>query len=180
MTRPDIERLRDLLAEATDDDWYTVEDPWRAKGRAPNYEFYPTYIVAGSPDPHGSKMVVDAPDVDMDPDEDGISRDDQIAQGDADLALICAAKNTLPALLAYIEELETRDQERLGELSKALELRTDAEQERDQWQRDHERLREATEHTHVASYDDAGCLLDKCKQCGLDLRNGVHRRSDGR
>jgi len=45
-----------------------------------------------------------------------------------------------------------------------------------------ERLREENQtlletfrHTHVAKYDGEK-LLDECAQCGLDLRNLIHRR----
>lgn len=91
----EISHLRALLAAATEGPWYTLGHPWR-DWRVPGS------ILAGTPDPHAGEIVVDGiiPDI-VDEDDDR----DHIGQSDADMDLIVAMRNALPALLDEIEQL---------------------------------------------------------------------------
>jgi hypothetical protein len=89
-----IDRLEALLEVATKGKWFTVEQPWRRSDVA-------TWIVAGSPDPHAAKPVLNAIEIDEWPaEQDG----PDYTQSNADLAAVAALKNAAPLLLALARE----------------------------------------------------------------------------
>lgn len=103
-TVAEIERLE---AKATKGDWFTVESPWRANyfdKDIGEYRRMPTYIVAGTPDPHGCKPVVDGIEIDEWGDEKEYN--DFVDQSDADLELIAALRNACKTLCAAARDAE--------------------------------------------------------------------------
>lgn len=90
MSDEQLEKLEQQFSHTTHGDWYTVEQPWLPKD-------CPTYIIAGSPDPHVGDRVCYMQDFDANDYED--EREGE-AQGWADAEFICAVKNNFLALAA--------------------------------------------------------------------------------
>src|SRR5262245_7657798 len=95
LTPTNADRARDLAADlalcetATPGPWYTVELPWRAQGCG-------TYVVAGNPDPHVGRPVLDSIEIDeWDAEEEG----PDYSQSDSDLAFAAAARTGWPAAI---------------------------------------------------------------------------------
>lgn len=111
LSTEELEALEEAYRQSTPGEWYTVEQPWRSNYYDRDYGAYltvPTYAVAGSPDPHAGKAVLDS--VDLDEWEDYRDHESQVSQCDADLSCAVAARNALPRLTAEIRRLrnETR------------------------------------------------------------------------
>jgi len=93
----DVAAIRVLLDRATKGPWYTVGHPWRDWGVSGS-------ILAGNPDPHVGKMVVDGPyELDLLEDE-GETDAGVVEQSDCDMDLIVALRNAAEELLAAYEK----------------------------------------------------------------------------
>lgn len=85
-----LSKLERLANAATPGPWFTVESPWLPPG-------VPTYVIAGSADPHAGRLVCDF---------DFIEDRDQTDNSDADAAFIAAADpGIVKALIAEIRRL---------------------------------------------------------------------------
>lgn len=114
-----IERVRAYAEKATDGPWYLVEAPWRPhyydKKRG-EHVVLPTYVVAGNPDPHGGKGVLNSFDIDEWPDEK--TYDQWVQQSDMDLEFAANSRTDLPAALSLIEQLLAERDGAMAELAK--------------------------------------------------------------
>lgn len=109
-----IERVWAYTEKATKGPWYLVEAPWRASyydKEIGEHVLCTTYVVAGNPDPHGGKAVLDG--VEIEEWESHKQRDEFVNQSDMDLSFAANARTDLPAALSIIETLvRERDEAR--------------------------------------------------------------------
>lgn len=91
---------------ATPGPWFTVEAPWRANyynRETESHESIPTYIIAGSDDPHAGKPVLDA--VHIEEWETEEQKAAFVSQTDSDLGFCCIARSAIPRLVREVIRL---------------------------------------------------------------------------
>lgn len=109
----DLEAIKIRCKAATPGPWYMVGPPWRATYYDRDREIYinlGTHIVAGNPDPHIGKSIIDS--IEMTGWDFEAWKPD-CSQSDADLEFCAYARTDIPALIAEIERL--RDELELHE-----------------------------------------------------------------
>jgi hypothetical protein len=91
----DLDHLEKLSEAATPGPWYTVDLPWRPPGCG-------GWIVAGNPDPHVGKAVLDSIDIE---EWDAELNGPDWSQSDADLEFAAAARAAVPAMCRELRRL---------------------------------------------------------------------------
>ena len=94
VTARELEAMQARTDAATKGPWFLVPLPWRRRDM-------PSYVNAGSEDPHGGVPVLNA--IGRDEFTDDFTEEDWIAQADNDLDFAANARTDLPRLLAVAQ-----------------------------------------------------------------------------
>ncbi|MGH9549009.1 MAG: hypothetical protein ACRD3W_06530 [Terriglobales bacterium] len=96
MTPEERWKARELCDKATAGPWYTVDRPWRM-------DDHPTWVIAGSYDPHLGKQVCDGIHIDSWEGDENDGPD--YTQSDRDLSFIAEVRALLPKALDELDRL---------------------------------------------------------------------------
>lgn len=101
--------IREWCEKATSGPWYTVELPWLQRGA-------PTWVIAGSPDPHVATPICDAMEI-MEWEE---GEEPTYTQSDIDMEFIANARQWVPELLNDLENFEQFAKKKFAEYEEKI------------------------------------------------------------
>ena len=89
----ELDRMKALDAARTQGNWFCVTEPWLPAA-------VPTYVVAGSPDPHGAIPIAEPME------EENADEDEELDRCDNNAAFIAEASTFVPWAIEEIERIQ--------------------------------------------------------------------------